>query len=171
MDALTIHKDLLERVRTTTIEVCDGLDDTTARRRIAPGTNTICWLLWHIGRCIDAQVHEALGGVQLWQEWAERLHLPLPDDRLGLGATGYQQDPDDVIHVVADVDDLRDYVLACCDDMAAVLSGPIDLERVIDESWDPPVTVAVRLTSILVDCLEHLGQAGFLRGVIERTQP
>ncbi|MBK5217897.1 MAG: DUF664 domain-containing protein, partial [Propionibacteriales bacterium] len=41
-----------------------------------------------------------------------------------------------------------------------------DLERVVDEAWDPPVTLAARLVSVISDDLQHVGQAAFIRGVI-----
>ena len=43
-----------------------------------------------------------------------------------------------------------------------------DLTRVVDTSWDPPVTLAVRLVSVLSDDLQHAGQAAFLRGILKR---
>jgi hypothetical protein len=43
-----------------------------------------------------------------------------------------------------------------------------DLDRVVDERWDPPVTLAVRLVSVLDDDLEHVGQAAYVRGLLER---
>ena len=43
-----------------------------------------------------------------------------------------------------------------------------DLDRVVDERWDPPVTLGVRLVSVVSDDLQHVGQAAFLRGVLER---
>ena len=42
--------------------------------------------------------------------------------------------------------------------------------RVIDESWDPPVTVGVRLISVLDDAAKHLGQAEYVRGLVERRR-
>jgi uncharacterized damage-inducible protein DinB len=42
-----------------------------------------------------------------------------------------------------------------------------DLSRVVDRSWDPPVTLAVRLVSVISDDLQHAGQAAYLRGMIE----
>jgi hypothetical protein len=45
-----------------------------------------------------------------------------------------------------------------------------DLDKVIDRSWDPPVTVRVRVVSVLEDCLQHVGQAAYLRGVAERAR-
>ena len=43
-----------------------------------------------------------------------------------------------------------------------------DLERVVDERWDPPVTAAVRLVSVVDDCARHLGQADYVRGLADR---
>ena len=43
-----------------------------------------------------------------------------------------------------------------------------DLSRVVDTSWTPPVTLAVRLVSVISDGLQHAGQAFFVRGIIER---
>jgi hypothetical protein len=41
---------------------------------------------------------------------------------------------------------------------------------VVDTWWDPPVTLAVRLVSVIGDDLQHAGQAAFLRGHIGRTK-
>lgn len=45
------------------------------------------------------------------------------------------------------------------DDIAAAL------ERVVDERWDLPVTLAVRLVSVVNDTTQHAGQAAFVRGI------
>ena len=43
-----------------------------------------------------------------------------------------------------------------------------DLDRIVDERWDPPVTLAVRLVSVVDDCLQHAGQAAYARGILSR---
>jgi len=43
-----------------------------------------------------------------------------------------------------------------------------DLDRVVDRSWDPPVTLGVRLVSVIADDLQHAGQAAFVRGILQR---
>jgi len=43
-----------------------------------------------------------------------------------------------------------------------------DLARVVDDSWDPPVTMSVRLVSVIADGLQHVGQAAFIRGILQR---
>jgi hypothetical protein len=45
---------------------------------------------------------------------------------------------------------------------------PDDLNRVVDPGWSPPVTLAVRLVSIVNDDMQHAGQAAYVRGLIER---
>jgi hypothetical protein len=39
---------------------------------------------------------------------------------------------------------------------------------VVDEAWDPPVTLGVRLVSVIDDCAQHAGQAAFVRGIVLR---
>jgi uncharacterized protein DUF664 len=43
-----------------------------------------------------------------------------------------------------------------------------DLDRIVDRRWDPPVTLGVRLVSVIDDDAQHVGQAAFVRGVLER---
>ena len=43
-----------------------------------------------------------------------------------------------------------------------------DLDRIVDEAWDPPVTLGVRLVSVVNDNLQHAGQAAFVRGIVVR---
>jgi hypothetical protein len=42
-----------------------------------------------------------------------------------------------------------------------------DMDRVIDRRWDPPVTVGVRLISVINDCTQHVGQLAYVRGLVE----
>ena len=37
--------------------------------------------------------------------------------------------------------------------------------------WNPPVTLGVRLVSVADDCLQHAGQASYVRGLLERSRP
>ena len=49
--------------------------------------------------------------------------------------------------------------------------GDADLARIVDESWDPPVSLGVRLVSVIADDLQHAGQAAFVRGIVQRRRP
>ena len=39
------------------------------------------------------------------------------------------------------------------------------LDRIVDKRWDPPVTLGVRLVSIVDDCVQHGGQAAYVKGL------
>ena len=43
-----------------------------------------------------------------------------------------------------------------------------DLDRIVDKRWTPPVTLGVRLVSVIADDLQHAGQAAFVRGILQR---
>ncbi|MDF9877808.1 mycothiol transferase [Cellulosimicrobium cellulans] len=168
MDARTVLEDLFGRIGPTATRAVDGLGEDALAARIDPGANTIAWLAWHLARGQDAQVTAAVGREQVWTRdgWARRFDLPFDD-----GATGYGQSAADVGRVRASDDLLLGYVHAVqveSQDVLAALTDE-DLDRVVDEAWDPPVTLGVRLVSIAVDSLQHAGQAAYVRGVLERT--
>ncbi|MFD4991172.1 DUF664 domain-containing protein [Cellulosimicrobium cellulans] len=168
MDARTMLEDLFGRIGPTTTRAVDGLGEDALAARLDPGANTIAWLAWHLARGQDAQVAAAVGREQVWTRdgWARRFDLPFHD-----GATGYGQSAQDVARVRASDDLLLGYVHAVqveSHDVLAALTDE-DLDRVVDEAWDPPVTLGVRLVSVAVDSLQHAGQAAYVRGVLERS--
>jgi hypothetical protein len=65
---------------------------------------------------------------------------------------------------------LTDYHDAVHAQTIRLMSGitDADLSRIVDEAWDPPVTLGVRLVSVICDGLQHGGQAAFIRGVLLR---
>jgi hypothetical protein len=42
-----------------------------------------------------------------------------------------------------------------------------DMARIVDRSRDLPVSLGVRLVSIITDDLQHAGQAAFVRGALQ----
>ncbi len=62
------------------------------------------------------------------------------------------------------------YLRAAHEATLAYLRGvtDADLDEVIDTSWDPPVTRGVRLVSIADDDAQHVGQAAYLRGLLDQ---
>ncbi|WP_369052428.1 mycothiol transferase [Kineococcus terrestris] len=145
----------------------DGADEDLLAARLDPGGNTVAWLVWHLTRVQDDHLSELIGAEDVWTAggWARRFALPLDD-----AETGYGMDAERVGLVRAGADLLTGYHGAVHErttDYLRTLSGD-DLDRVVDERWDPPVTLGVRLVSVLDDDLEHAGQAAFLRGTLER---
>ena len=86
------------------------------------------------------------------------------------GATGYGHDPREVAAVQADAELLTGYHDAVFEHTIRYVAAltDADLPRVVDESWDPPVTLGVRLVSVISDDLQHVGQAAFIRGFLLR---
>lgn len=42
------------------------------------------------------------------------------------------------------------------------------VRAIVDTRWTPPVTLGVRLVSVISDDLEHVGQALYVRGILLR---
>ena len=159
--------DGFDRVHDTLREAVDGLPTDWLSHRIVPGANPIGWLGWHLLRVQDDHVAAVADREQVYteQDWVSRFGLDLDP-----GATGYAFDDDEVGRVrVPSAEVLLGYSDAVHSRTAAFLRGmdADDLERVVDESWDPPVTLAVRLISVLSDDLQHVGQAAYVRGLLE----
>ena len=146
----------------------DGLSEQQLTARLDPGANTIGWLAWHIGRGQDRQLGDVAGIDEVWtsQGFAARFGLPFD-----VSASGYGQSSDDVA-AVKDVPAALhlEYIDAVHAAIADYVTGlaPADLAAVIDEKWDPPVTLAVRLVSMASDGLQHAGQASFIKGSLAR---
>ncbi|SHF72094.1 Protein of unknown function [Jatrophihabitans endophyticus] len=156
------------RVNENVHAVLDGADEGVLTTRLDADANTIGWLVWHLLRVQDDHVAGVAGTEQVWtaRGWHERFGLPF-----GAEATGYGSSSDDVAAVrgvsVADYLGYADDVHAATRTYVQGLADE-DLARVVDENWDPPVTLAVRLVSVVDDDLEHVGQAAFVRGVLDR---
>lgn len=156
-------QDLFDRIRQEAATVLDGISE--AELAAAPGgNNSVAWLLWHTARVQDAQIADVAGHEQLWTAdgWARRFALPFDDS-----ATGYGQSRQETAQVTASARLLRDYLEAVADRSNTYLATitDADLDEIVDENWDPPVTLAARLVSIAADDLQHLGQAAYIRGM------
>jgi hypothetical protein len=167
MTSADVLADAFGRIHSSVHEAVDRLDETQLCFRVDSEANSIAWLVWHLTRIQDDHVAGVAGTPQVWtsEGWAERLGLDFdPAD------TGYGHGSDEVASVQADAESLTGYF----DAVHAVTLRFVrslrdgDLDRVVDERWDPPVTLGVRLVSVIADNLEHVGQAAYVRGVLLR---
>ncbi|AYN42908.1 DinB family protein [Streptomyces dangxiongensis] len=167
MHAKDILIDGYGRVREEVHAVLDGLGPDELHHRPAPDANTVAWLVWHLTRVQDDHVADAFGLDQVWlsQDWEKRFGLGLPRHD-----TGYGHSPAEVAKVRVESAGLLtgyyDAVHAQTLDALRSLAAK-DLERVVDERWDPPVTLGTRLVSVLSDDLQHVGQAAYLKGMLQ----
>jgi hypothetical protein len=142
----------------------DGLTDELSTYRITPEANSIAWLIWHSARVQDFQLCDIAGVGQVWVRdgWMDRFGLDLPRD-----SHGYGHSPEEVGKVRAPANLLAGYYHAVhkvtLEYIATVT--PEELSRIVDRRWTPAVTASARLVSIIDDCAQHLGQAGYVRGI------
>jgi hypothetical protein len=167
MDVASVYVELFGRISPLVRAAVDGLDDAALCQGPRPGTNPVGWLVWHLTRVQDHHVSELLERQQVWVEddWASRFGLEPDPWNLGFG-----HQPEDVAAVrPQSAEVLLGYygaVYSRTEPMLASLTE-VSLSEVVDENWDPPVTRGVRLISIADDSLQHVGQALYVRGLVQ----
>jgi len=170
MDSTQVLDEAFARMPDIARRAADGLDIDALGWQPDARSNPIAWLLWHLARIQDDHVAELAGTEQEWVAgaWASRFGLDEGSLDTGFGHTPEQLGavrPEDAEVLLAYLDAVttrtRNF-LETIDDG--------DLDRVIDTSWDPPVTMGVRLMSVIGDGMQHLGQASYLRGLLERSR-
>jgi hypothetical protein len=165
MDVPALLIEIYGRIPPLAEQAVEGLNADQLATAPAPGANTIGWLIWHLTRVQDHHVAELMDDDQVWTtgEWAARCGLE-PD----ASNTGYGHVPDQVLSVRPESPEvLLGYLEAVHHRTCRMLEGlsADDLDRVVDYRWDPPVTMGVRLVSIGDDCMQHVGQAAYVRGL------
>jgi uncharacterized damage-inducible protein DinB len=166
MTSAEILADAFGRVQETVHNAVQGLTSSQLAERLDPDANSIAWLIWHLARVQDDHLADAFAVPQVWTEYGKRFELPL-----GPADTGYGHSSEQVAQVmVPSADLLTGYHDAVHEQTLRLISGitDADLDRVVDEAWDPPVTLGVRLVSVISDGLQHAGQAAFIRGILLR---
>lgn len=169
MHAKDILIDAYSRIREEVHAAVDGLGPDGLNARPAEDANSIAWLVWHLARVQDDHVADAADLDQVWlsQGWEKRFALGLPR-----GDTGYGHSPRKVAKVrVESAHLLTGYYDAVHEQTLGFVRGLAarDLERIVDERWDPPVSLGVRLVSVLSDDLQHAGQAAYVRGLLRAS--
>ncbi len=166
MSVAELLADEFGRIREVVHEVLDGLSIDDLSFRADKEANSIGWLIWHLTRVQDDHVAAAAGLDQVWPEgWMQRAGLPFEPEEIGYG-----QDPTAVSEVRLPAEFLAGYHDATYAQTISFVRGlrDSDLSRVVDRAWDPPVTLGIRMISVLSDDLQHAGQAAFVRGLMER---
>ena len=169
MTSADLLADAFGRVREAVYAAAIGLTLEQLHYRPAPGANSIAWLVWHLTRVQDDHVAGVAQTEQVWMsgDWAPRFGFPD-----GSTDTGYGHNSDQVAAVqVKSGEVLTAYFDAVHERTMRFVATltEADLPRVVDESWDPPVTLAARLISVIADDLQHAGQAMYLRGIVEAS--
>src|SRR6516162_1524056 len=148
MTSADLLVDAFGRIRETVHAAVTGLTPEQLAFRVDGDANSIAWLVWHLTRIQDDHIADVAQTEQVWVSdgWAERFGLPFPPL-----AHGYGHSSADVAAVrVESPDLLTGYYDAVHEQTTRFVAGltDADLPRVVDERWDPPVTLAVRLVSV-----------------------
>lgn len=167
MTPSSLLTDALDRTAENAAAAVDGLGKEELAWRPGPDANPIGWLVWHLARVQDDHVADVADHEQVWtaQGHADRFALPLDH-----GDTGYGHSSEQVASVRVSAGPLLAYLRAVHAGTTTWLASvaPRDLDRVVDERWDPPVTLGVRLVSVADDGAQHAGQAAYVRGLLGR---
>jgi hypothetical protein len=169
MQTLDFVRDSLSRVHDLIPAVLDGLSGDDLLWRPDPEANSLGWLIWHLCRIEDDHL-AALGHIeQVWtgDGWYQRFGLPYVKT-----AQGFRMTPTEVgMFNTRDARLLSGYAAAVWSQTGAILESLTDddVDTVIDRRWTPPVTIGIRLASVVVETSQHVGQAGYVRGLRERT--
>jgi hypothetical protein len=170
VDANALLDDAFSRIPDAVRRAVEDLDADAFRWRPTDDANPLGWLVWHLTRGQDAQVADLCDVEPLWTAdgWDERFTLPEGANDHGYGWSTAQvaslEVPDAEVLLAH-----LDAVSARCRELIAGLSAD-DLDRVIDASWDPPVTVGARLVSVVDDAAQHAGQVGYVRGLLDASR-
>ena len=162
----TLLTDAYERISQEVHTTVEGLTEDQLTTQIAPDANTIGWLVWHLAWVQDSHIAGVADKEQVWTSggWHDRFGLPF-----NANATGYGFSSDDVAAVKGiDASQLTGYFDAVHQQTLAYVAdlADADLVRIVDTRWDPPVTLAARLISVISDDLQHVGQAAYVKGLL-----
>lgn len=166
--ATEILREGFDRVHQALPGLIDDLGAEALLWRPDAGANPVGWLVWHFCRVQDDHLAKLSGRDQVWlvDGWADRFGLPYDRASIGFGQSAEEvgafgvTDTGLLLGYQAPVHELTVQVLGS--------SAVDDLERVVDDAWDPPVTAGARLVSVINDITQHLGQIGYLNGLYQR---
>ena len=170
--AIGMLRDGFTRVSEGIETLLENAEPRMLRFRASSSANPVAWLIWHLSRVQDdhfaflAQALDPASGTeQCWiaNDWVSRFNLPYRRLDTGFGHSSEQVGD----FGMYDGAYLRGYHLdvhrQCLEILGTLRES--DLGTVVDRRWDPPVTAAARLVSVLEETTAHLAQAEFGRGI------
>jgi uncharacterized damage-inducible protein DinB len=169
MDATEFATDGFGRIAGKLHRTLQGLGERELSFRPHEDANSIAWLAWHLTRVQDDHMSEIAGREQAWvaDGWAQKFgREPDPHDQ-GTGDMAEQ-----VASIKPDGQLLLEYHDAVNSRTLEYLTSASgdDFDRIIDRNYTPAVTVGVRTVSVINDNTEHVGQAAYVRGLIEQRR-
>ena len=169
MHTSELFEELFSRVDEHVESTLEDLDADDLAVIPEPASNSIGWLLWHLTRVQDSHIAELADRDQVWVDgdWAGRFGL----DAAEASDVGYGHSAEQMARVRPESRRrgprlLRGGAARTREFLSSVTAA--DLDRIVDRRWDPPVTMGVRLVSIVDDDIQHAGQAQYVKGLLQR---
>ena len=161
----TMIVEIFERVSQTVARTLEGLTQEELNQQPSHDSNSIGWLVWHLLRVQDLTISDLSNTEQVWikGKWYNKFNRSADPMDFGLGHT-----PEDLAAFKSpDIQTLLTYQKAVDEKAKSYLNQLPESE--LDRKLDHPVfpTVAARIISALSDSLQHAGQAGYIRGLIQ----
>ncbi len=162
--------DIFDRIAEQLEQVLEGLTPEELNRQPAPGANTIGWLTWHLTRSHDRNMSEVMEKEQLWtsDKWHARFNRAPDPAETGSGHT-----PEEMSAFRApDSQTVMEYHRAVQERIKDYIGTALTETELERESYSPTFDgtspVLRRITGVINDGLQHLGQAAYVRGLITK---
>ena len=160
--------DFFVRISQELERVVSGLTIEDLNQQPNPDCNSIGWLAWHLTRSHDRNLSELARKQQLWvkDKWHAKFNrAPDPTD------TGFNHSPDDVRAFRSpDGKTILEYHNAVLELAKQYIDNNLsenDLKRrVKSPTLKNVATVRRRLLGIISEGLQHVGQAAYVRGLL-----
>ncbi len=161
--------DALNTVRGSVALTLDGLPAEHLNHRPADESNPIGWLIWHMARMQDRGMSALTGEPQLWISagWHQRYGMAADPADTGMGHTAEQVSAFNAPDTATLIEHYDAVLQETLDHLSSL--DETDLELVI-ETPPPAATVGARLLSVVNGNMQHVGQAGYVRGLIENRR-
>jgi hypothetical protein len=161
-----ILRDTFERISEVVHRTVKDLTEEELTYRPDDSANSIVWLVWHLTRIQDDHIASVAKQTQVWNlGWYEKFDLPFDESD-----TGYGHSSEDVGEVRVSAKNLLLYFDEVNEATKKYLETleESDYETIVDDRWDPPVTLSIRLVSVISDDLQHAGQAAYIKGLLKQ---
>jgi uncharacterized damage-inducible protein DinB len=169
VNSIDVLVDAFGRVQSDVHRAVAGLDEKALNLRLDAEANPVGWLVWHLTRVQDDHLADLAGTEQAYtaQGFADRFGFDLDPASMGYGHTAAQVAS---VHVTDPALLLAYYDAVHSQTLAYLRTlSDDDLDVVVDERWDPPVTRGVRIISVVDDDIQHAGQAAYVAGIARRA--
>jgi hypothetical protein len=160
--------DIFERISQMLERVLDGLTEDELNKQPRSDSNSIGWLVWHVTRVQDNVISGLLNMEPIWirEKWYDKFNRSSNPQDSGRGHS-----PEDVTSFRSPSSEiLLGYHQTVLKQTKKYLTDLTidDLNNKLDDPRFPtPPTIGIRMSIVVSDNLQHVGQAAYLRGILQ----